>query len=159
RVDVQTYDLVGQGCAAAVPNWRMAEALVAAGRARHVVSIWVEGCTAAMDLDNDTGVLVCACLFSDGAGGAVLSATLLRSNRCIEWKEAGSLTIPAQRESLRFEQRAGLLRNVLTGRVPALAAKEAQHLIDAVLTPLDLGSADIQTWIWHAGGRDVLLAL
>ncbi len=159
RSDVQTYDLVGQGCAAAVPNWRMAESLVAAGRAQHVLSICVEVCSAAMYLDNDPGVLISACLFGDGAGAAVLSAAPHRSNRRIEWKSAGSLTVPAEREALRFETRAGLLRNVLTRRVPQLAAEAAQRVMHEVLTPLGLSQADIQTWIWHAGGRDVLLAL
>ena len=36
RADVQALDLVGQGCGAALPNWRAPEALLAAGRARHV---------------------------------------------------------------------------------------------------------------------------
>ena len=159
RANVQAYDLVGQGCAAAIPNWRMAEALVAAGRAQHVLSVCVEVSSAAMYLDNDPGVLISACLFGDGAGAAVLSARPHRSNRRIEWKATGSLIVPAQRDALRFEHRAGLLRNVLTRRVPRLAADSAQQLMQDVLAPLDLESADIATWIWHAGGRDVLLAL
>ena len=31
RTDVLAFDLVGQGCAAALPNWRLADALLAAG--------------------------------------------------------------------------------------------------------------------------------
>ena len=159
RNDVQACDLVGQGCAAAIPNWRMAEALIAAGNAQHVLSICVEVSSAAMYLDNDPGVLISACLFGDGAGAAVLSANPHCSNRRIAWKTARSLIIPAERDALRFEQRGGLLRNVLTRRVPRLAAEAAQKLMHEVLTPLGLDASDIQTWIWHAGGRDVLLAL
>ena len=159
RADVQAYDLVGQGCAAAIPNWRIAETLVAAGRARHVLSVCVEVSSAAMYLDNDPGVLISACLFGDGASAAVLSAAPHRTNRRIEWKTAGSLTVPAERDALRFEQRGGLLRNVLTRRVPQLAAQSAQRVLHSVLAPLGLGQDDIRTWIWHAGGRDVLLAL
>ena len=159
RANVQAYDLVGQGCAAAVPNWRIAETLIAAKRAQHVLSVCVEVSSAAMYLDNDPGVLISAALFGDGAGATVLSASPHSSKRRIEWKAAGSLTLPAEREALRFEHRAGLLRNVLTRRVPQLAAKSAQRVMQEVLTPLGLSQADIQTWIWHAGGRDVLLAL
>ncbi len=36
HADVMALDLVGQGCGAALPNWRMAEALLAANRAQHV---------------------------------------------------------------------------------------------------------------------------
>jgi alkylresorcinol/alkylpyrone synthase len=60
---------------------------------------------------------------------------------------------------LRFEHRAGLLRNVLTRRVPKLAAEAAQRVMHEVLAPLGLGASDIRAWISHAGGRDVLLAL
>jgi predicted naringenin-chalcone synthase len=56
-----------------LPNWRTAEALLAAGRAQHVLSVCVEICSAAFYLDNDPGVLISACLFGDGAGAAVLS--------------------------------------------------------------------------------------
>jgi alkylresorcinol/alkylpyrone synthase len=89
RANVQAYDLVGQGCAAAVPNWRIAESLVAGARAQHVLSICVEVCSAAMYVDNDPGVLISACLFGDGAGAAVLSASPHPSHRRIEWKTAG----------------------------------------------------------------------
>jgi alkylresorcinol/alkylpyrone synthase len=53
RPDVLTLDLVGQGCGAALPNLRTAEALLAAGRAGHVLSICVEICSAAFYLDDD----------------------------------------------------------------------------------------------------------
>ena len=74
RPDVHAFDLVGQGCSAALPNWRLADALLAAESCRHVLSICVEVSSAAMYLDNDPGVLISACLFGDGAGAAVLSS-------------------------------------------------------------------------------------
>ncbi|MEO7251944.1 MAG: hypothetical protein ABIW30_04975, partial [Arenimonas sp.] len=39
RADVQALDLVGQGCGAALPNWRMADALLNSGACRHVLSV------------------------------------------------------------------------------------------------------------------------
>src|SRR5258706_7292494 len=53
RPDVQAFDLVGQGCGAALPNMRMADALLASARCARVLSICVEVCSAAMYLDND----------------------------------------------------------------------------------------------------------
>ncbi len=160
RSDVQALDLVGQGCGAALPNWRMADALLGAGAARHVLSICVEVSSAAMYLDNDPGVLISACLFGDGAGAAVLSSAPPASpRRRVEWKRAGSLTNPAEREALRFQQRGGMLRNVLTRPVPVLAAEHAARVLDATLGLDGLAAADIDVWIWHAGGRDVLQAL
>src|SRR5690606_15628976 len=153
-------DLVGQGCAAALPNWQLAEALLGAGRAAHVLAVCVEVSSAAMYLDDDPGVLVSACLFGDGAGAAVLSAKPAeRAGRTIAWRASRSLLDPAEREALRFEQRAGMLRNVRTRRVPALAAERAERVLTAALADAGLDRAAIAAWIWHAGGRDVLAAL
>lgn len=159
RADVQAFDLVGQGCAAALPNLQLGAALLKSGTAKHVLCICVEVSSAAMYLDNDPGVLISACLFGDGAGAAVLSQTPCSSGRRIEWKDSTSLIEPAQRDALKFEQRAGMLRNILTREVPALAAEYAERVLDTVLERAGLGRADVHGWIMHAGGRDVLLAL
>jgi len=159
RADVQALDLVGQGCGAALPNMRMGEALIASQRCDRVLSVCVEVSSAAMYLDNDPGVLISACLFGDGAGAAVLSASPHQGRRRIEWKRAASVIDPNAREELRFEQRGGLLRNILTRKVPALAAHHAQRVLHEVLGAEGLQPSDIDGWIWHAGGRDVLAAL
>ena len=162
RADVQAYDLVGQGCAAALPNLQLGRSLLAAGSADHVLSVCVEVSSAAMYLDNDPGVLISACLFGDGAGAAVLSresAADRSQSRRIEWIDAASLIEPAQRKALMFEQREGMLRNILTREVPALAAEYAEHVLETVLVRAGLVPGDIAAWIMHAGGRDVLLAL
>lgn len=159
RDDVQTFDLVGQGCAAALPNLQLGHALLGTGSAQHVLSVCVEVSSAAMYLDDDPGVLISACLFGDGAGAAVLSRTAPPHRRRIAWRDSASLTLPAHREALRFEQRGGLLRNVLTREVPTLAARHAQQVLGTVLQHAGLQPQDISAWIFHAGGRDVLLAL
>lgn len=159
RPDVQALDLVGQGCGAALPNLRTADALLASGRCARVLSICVEVCSAAMYLDNDPGVLISACLFGDGAGAAVLSTQSHPAKRTIHWKTAASLIGPAERDALRFELCNGLLRNVLTLAVPKLAAKYAQQVLQTVLAAEEKNQSDITGWIWHAGGRDVLGAL
>jgi alkylresorcinol/alkylpyrone synthase len=112
-----------------------------------------------MYLDNDPGVLVSACLFGDGAGAAVLSQQANPNKRSIECKTIGSLLNTAEREALRFEQRGGMLRNVLTRPVPKLAAAHAERVLDDVLGKAGVDRAEIAAWVWHAGGRDVLVAL
>ncbi len=159
RADVQAYDLVGQGCAAALPNLQLGRALLASAGVEHVLSVCVEVSSAAMYLDDDPGVLISACLFGDGAGAAVLSRTPRAVGRRIEWKDSTSLIEPSQRKALMFEQRQGMLRNILTREVPKLAADYAHRVLQTVLGRARLNSADIAAWIVHAGGRDVLLAL
>ena len=159
RPDVQAFDLVGQGCAAALPNLMLGKALLATGACEHVLSICVEVSSAAMYLDNDPGVLISACLFGDGAGAAVLARKAGPSVRGIEWKDSTSLIEPGERSALMFEQRDGMLRNILTRAVPALAADYAQRVLGTVLHRAGLNPGDVGTWVMHAGGRDVLLAL
>ncbi|HTP96001.1 MAG TPA: stilbene synthase, partial [Burkholderiales bacterium] len=158
RRDALALDLVGQGCGAALPNLRAAAALVAGRGCERVLSICVEVCSAAFYLDDDPGVLVSACLFGDGAAAMVLDAVPHPRARRVEWKCAGSLVEPEQRDALRFEQRRGLLRNVLTPAVPALAADGAERVLDSVLRGAGITRERIAAWIWHAGGRDVLAA-
>ncbi len=159
RRDVAAFDLVGQGCAAALPNMQLGRALLGAGAAEHVLSVCVEICSAAMYLDNDPGVLISACLFGDGAGAAVLSKSPKPGGPRIAWKDSMSLMEPGEREALRFEQRDGMLRNILTRVVPSLAAEHAQQVLGVVLGRAGLATGDIATWALHAGGRDVLLAM
>ena len=160
RNDVQAYDLVGQGCAAALPNLQLGRSLLLSGAASHVLSVCVEVSSAAMYLDNDPGVLISACLFGDGAGAAVLSREPgPAGRRRIEWKDSASLIEPSQRKALMFEQRDGMLRNILTREVPALASDHAERVLETVLGRAGLHSGDIATWAMHAGGRDVLVAV
>jgi len=156
--DLRAFDLVGHGCAAALPNWQLAGALLESGQCRNVVSVCVELSSAAMYLDDDPGVLISACLFGDGAGAALLSAAP-GGKRRIECSAIGSLLNPSEREALRFEQRGGMLRNVLTRPVPRLAAEHAEQVLDRMLAAASLERGDIAQWVWHAGGRDVLLSI
>jgi predicted naringenin-chalcone synthase len=158
RSDVLNLDLVGQGCGAALPNLTTAQALLASGRCNRILSICVEVCSAALFFDNDAGVLISACLFGDGAGAAVLS-NAPGNKRSIEWKTTGSHIEPNDRDLLRFEQKAGMLRNVLTPQVPTLAAKHAQTVFETVLARANLSRNEVKGWVLHPGGRDVLLAL
>ena len=159
RPDVFALDLVGQGCGAALPNLRTAEALLTAGRAEKVLSVCVEVCSAAFYLDNDPGVLVSACLFGDGAGAAVLSKEPLPGRRNVEWKFGASQLAPADRDALRFEQRGGMLRNILTQQVPAMASKQAAQLLTDSLATAEVAREEVAGWVLHTGGRDVLTAL
>jgi len=158
RPDVLALDLVGQGCGAAFPNLRTAQALVSSGGCRRALSICVEVCSAAFYLDDDIGVLISACLFGDGAGAAVLSADP-GGGRRVEWKTCGSLLKPADRDLLRFEQKDGMLRNILAPEVPALAARHVGSVFDDTMARTGAARSQVTGWIFHPGGRDVLMAI
>jgi predicted naringenin-chalcone synthase len=158
RSDVLTLDLVGQGCVAALPNLCTSEALLSAGRCQRVLSICVEVCSAALYFDDDPGVLISACLFGDGAGAAVLTNAPGRK-RSVHWKTSGFVLQPEGRDSLRFEHKAGMLRNILTPQVPGLAARHGAGVLDQVLARAGVRRSQVRGWVMHPGGRDVLLAL
>jgi alkylresorcinol/alkylpyrone synthase len=169
RADVMAFDLVGQGCAAALPNLQLGHNLLRSGSCEHVLSVCVEVSSAAMYLDSDPGVVISACLFGDGAGAAVLSSQCTGSDSKggagashapqIRWVDSASLIAPQHRGALKFELRQGLLRNILTREVPALASVYAAQVLETVLQRSGLETEDIGEWILHAGGRDVLRAL
>jgi len=158
RANVIPLDLVGQGCGAALPNLRMAQACLKAGQGTHVLSICVEVCSAAFYLSDDPGVLISACLFGDGAGAAVLSLAA-PSHGGVEWIDSETLTFPGERELLRFKQSKGLLVNVLSAKVPGLAAEHAESVLTVLLERHALSKDDLHRWIWHGGGKNVLDAL
>ena len=158
RPDVLALDLVGQGCGAALPNLQTARSLLNSSHYQRVLSVCVEVCSATFYLDDDAGVLISACLFGDGAAAAVLSASA-NGGRKVRWKSGGSLLKPQDRHRLRFEQKNGYLRNVLTPEVPALAAQYVSAVLDDTLARNDVTRSQINGWILHPGGRDVLLAM
>ncbi|MDR3457702.1 MAG: 3-oxoacyl-[acyl-carrier-protein] synthase III C-terminal domain-containing protein [Verrucomicrobiae bacterium] len=159
RPDVFALDLVGQGCGAALPNLRAGESILTAGRAKKVLSICVEVCSAAFFIDDDPGVLISACLFADGAGAAVLAPAPLPGRRRVEWKFTGSRLVPGERDSLRFGHHNGRLRNILQPEVPRIAGDLAEKLFSESLVLAGIKRERITGWILHTGGRDVILAL
>jgi alkylresorcinol/alkylpyrone synthase len=158
--NIFALDLVGQGCGAALPNLRTAESILAAGHAKKVLSICVEICSAAFYLDDDAGVLISACLFADGAGAAVLSNQPPPKNkRRVEWKFAASRLVTAERDTLRFGHKNGMLRNILLPQVPQVAGEIAAKLFSDSLAAAKIKREQIAGWILHTGGRDVILSL
>jgi predicted naringenin-chalcone synthase len=151
RTDAVLQDLVGLGCGAAIPTLRAAAHLLAARPDATVACVAVEVCSAAFYLDDDPGVLISACLFSDGAAATIWRATPGPTGlACFDFQ---SLHLPADRDKLRFEQRNGKLRNLLHRSVPELAARAAGQLWQ------QRGARPVAGVVTHSGGRDVLDAL
>jgi alkylresorcinol/alkylpyrone synthase len=150
RDDIQLVDLVGQGCGAALPLLRQAGAALAQG-CRNVACIAVEICSAAFYLDDDPGVLISFCLFGDGASASIWtndtsmpSLGTLGTVKSLHW--------PAERESLRFVNARGKLKNMLASSVPGVWARAVAELAGRQ-------GGDIGTLLVHPGGKKVLEAI
>ena len=157
RTDAICLDLVGQGCAAAIPNLGAAAGLIAGG-ARNTLSVCVEICSAAFYLDNDPGVLISACLFGDAAG-AVVGSHEASGARPLRWLGWQTSLDPKNRELLRFEQKNGMLRNILDKSVPCLVVDQAREILTRGLKANGIKKSDVANWVLHSGGRDVLAAM
>jgi len=151
RPNAYLQDLVGLGCGAAIPTLRSAQNFLAAQPGATVACIAVEVCSAAFYLDDDPGVLISACLFSDGA-----AATVWRSEPGPSQLRAtgfDTLHLPMERDKLRFEMQNGKLRNLLDRTVPELASGAVKTLWDR------RGDRAVSRVVSHSGGVDVLDAI
>lgn len=155
RSNTFLQDIVGLGCGAAVPALRATQAVLAAQPAAVVACVAVEICSAAFFLDDDPGVLISACLFSDGAAASIWRSTPAPSGESVRCHGFNTLHLPEHRDTLRFELRDGKLRNLLHKTVPALAA----DAVTALLASEPADSPPIDRIIAHAGGREVIKAL
>lgn len=153
RPNTFLQDLVGLGCGAAIPTLRAASQIVAAQPDAVVACIAVEVCSAAFYLDDDPGVLISACLFSDGAAATLWRGTPPADAPPLRAFGFDTVHRPADRDKLRFEQRDGKLRNLLHRSVPELAAEAVAHLWAG------RGGRPVARVVAHSGGRDVLAAL
>jgi predicted naringenin-chalcone synthase len=151
RPNTFLQDLVGLGCGAAIPTLRAASHLLAAQPGATVACIALEICSAAFYLDDDPGVIISACLFSDGAAATIWRATPGSSG--LRAFDFDTVHIPADRDKLRFEQRDGKLRNLLDRAVPSLAAGAVEKLWQ------QRGPRPVSRVVSHPGGRDVIEAL
>jgi predicted naringenin-chalcone synthase len=150
RETAYLQDLVGLGCGAAIPMLRSAAGFLAANPGSKVATVAVEVCSAAFYLDNDPGVLISLCLFADGAAATIWSDQPGDG----KWQAGHFTTVhrPALRESIRFVNAGGKLRNQLDRTVPGLAASAVAELYAKRQGEPDRVLA-------HSGGRDVIDAL
>ena len=150
RPDAFLNDMTGLGCGAAIPTMHAASCFLAAHPNATVATVAVEICSAAFYLDNDTGVIVSACLFGDGAAAALWQGS--SSHR--QWRASNFRSVhrPEEREKIRFVNAGGRLKNQLDRAVPEVAAKAVGDLFS-------LCDPKPDQIIAHAGGRDVIEAI
>lgn len=111
----------------------------------------MEVCSAAFCLDDDPGVIISACLFSDDAAATIWRTT--PGPTALRAFEFNTLLVPADRDKLRFEQSDSKLRNFLDRTVRTLAANAVRRLWS------HRGPRPVSRVVAHPGGRDVLDAV
>jgi predicted naringenin-chalcone synthase len=159
RTGIPAFDLVGQACAGALPNLQQGHALLQSNTCGHVLSVCVEVGGATPSPGHDAAVAPGECRFGDGAGSAVLSQHPGLGGRRIEWIDSASFIDPLQHQAEMFEQHHAVLHQRWARPVPHVAALHATRVLGTVLDRAGMDVWDIQAWIMHADGGDVLQAV
>lgn len=143
-------DLVGLGCGAAIPTLRSAHGFLKSNPGTRVATVAVEICSSAFYIDDDPGVLISLCLFSDGASASIWSDA--PGDGKFQGGAFETLHLPEEREKIRFVNAGGKLKNKLHRNVPEVAGRAVKELFDRRAKMPDQVIA-------HTGGRDVVEAM
>jgi predicted naringenin-chalcone synthase len=150
----RVYDLVGSGCGGALPNLQMAESLLKT-QGGVVVSVAVEICSAAFQMDNDLSLILSNALFGDGAAAVVL----WDKPRGFELVGSAGRYVPEHRNSIRFVHKNGQLHNQLSTNLPNLVRKAAADVVQDLLAEHALKPDDVGQWAFHTGGEKIINAV
>lgn len=150
KPEIIALDMAGHGCGAALPAlWWAARQLTGLTHGRIGV-VSVEICTAAIYMGASVDLILSNAIFADGAAAAVVSNESRRSGLALD--NYASLLWPNYRDDLRFMQKDGRLRNVLSKDVAKIvgdAVMELRGIMEA-----RGGTADL--YALHTGGRRIL---
>jgi polyketide synthase Type III len=154
RHDVQRADLVGMGCAGAMPALQRAYDFIKARPEKKALVLTVEICSACYYFDDSLETMVGNAICADGAAALVIGMT----DKSPVPRIAGFQTHlePSLLESVGFEQRGGKLRIVLAKEIRDLAGELAHGLVETLLRENGVRKDDIAHWIIHSGGRKVI---
>ena len=152
RDDVQRADLVGMGCAGAMPGLQRAYDYAKANPGRKVLVVTVEVCSACYYVDESIETVVGNAICADGAAAVLVSTE--GSGPCIQGFE--TLLEPSFIDSVGFQFKSGKLRIVLSKDIRDVAGGLAKKLIDRLLASQKIMFGDVSHWIVHSGGRKVI---
>ena len=154
RNDVQRADLVGMGCAGAMPALQRAYDFVRSHPEKKALVLTVEICSACYYFDDSLETMVGNVICADGAAALVIGMT----DESPVPRIAGFETRlePSLLESVGFDQRDGKLRIILSKDIRDLAGELAHGVVDALLQENRIQKDDISHWIIHSGGRRVI---
>jgi predicted naringenin-chalcone synthase len=151
---IRTFDLVGGGCAGALPNLQLCRAIVESSGGA-VLGISVEICSATFQMSDDPALIISNAIFGDGA------AAFIVWDRPSGYRIAGSSSYcdPAERESIRFIYKNGQLHNQLSLHLPELIAPAVESCVDPLLREAGLSRDQISAWAFHSGGEQIIEAV
>lgn len=154
RRDAQRADLLGMGCAGAMPGLQRASDFARAYPGKKALLLAVEICSACYYLDESLETVVGNAICADGAAAVVVGVDDRPGRPRILGFE--SHLEPAYIDSVGFEQREGRLRIILSKDLRTIAGDLADVLLARLFKTYSLSKSDVAHWILHSGGRKVI---
>jgi alkylresorcinol/alkylpyrone synthase len=148
---VQRLAIGHMGCYAALPALRTAAAL-AAGSGRRALVTCVELCTLHVQPARSREEAVYQALFGDGAAAAVVGP----GGAGPAIVGSATVTVPRSEERMGWQIEDHGFHMWLSPRVPALVERGVGRLVDDLLGPHGLATADVAHWAVHPGGPEIV---
>ncbi len=152
RDDLQRADLVGMGCAAAMPALQRGHDFVRARPDARALVVCVEVSSACWFVDASLETVVGNTICADGAAAVVLGTE--GPGPVLE--RFGTLLEPSFLESVGLEFEAGRHRIVLSKDLRTAAGPLVGRAVDRLLESSGVEQDQVDRWIVHSGGRRVL---
>lgn len=153
RDDVERTDLVGMGCAGAMPGLQRAHDYVRARPGRRALVLAVEVSSACWFVDDSLETVVGNAICADGAAAALVAGAEVEGP-AIERFE--TLTDPALLDAVGFRFVGGKLRIVLSKDIRSGAGDLAARAVARLLERAGVAKDSVRHWIVHSGGRRVI---
>ena len=154
RTNVQRADLIGMGCAGAMPGLQRAYDFVKAYPDKKALVITVEICSACYYVDDSLETVVGNAICADGAAAVLVGNHSMKNGPELRMFE--TLLEPSYIDTVGFQFKSGKLRIVLSKDIRNSAGKLAKQIIAQLLAENSLTKDDIKHWIVHSGGRKVI---
>ena len=154
RDDVQRADLVGMGCAGAMPALQRAHDFVHAYPSRRALVITVEVASACWYVDDTVETVVGNTICADGAAAAVVGNGEAAEGPLLE--QFGTVIDRRFLDSVGLDFHSARHRIVLSKEVRTAAGPIVRRAIKALLVSNGLARDEVDHWIFHSGGKRVL---
>ena len=146
------FDLVGNGCAGALPGLMIGEGQLASRGGGVVLCVSVEICSATFQMGDDISLLLSNILFGDGAAAAVLWS----KEEGLELVGTATRQLPEERDTIRYVHKNGDLHNQLSTNLPRIMAPVVSNAIADLLESRGLSIGEVLHWALHGGGDSVI---
>jgi len=166
---VQRADLVGMGCAGALPALQRGFDYVSSARQRKALVVAVEVCSACWFVDDTLETVVGNAICADGAASVVLEPAQgqVPARACASESSEQRGPRPSilgfesaieteWMAAVGLENRAGRHRIVLSKELRTAAGPAVARVVGRLLERYALRKDDIAHWVFHAGGAAVL---